>query len=118
MIPRCARRLAAALLLILLLCANLWAGSDNRCQIRLDPSVPKYFIYPEYWATCPNTGTAIRCYRYHWDWVCEKGENLFWDRRLEAAAYAACDCPLPEHIAPASPAVSPKPRTDLFGPGE
>ena len=88
------------------------------CQIHLDPSAPKYYIYPEYSAICPNSNDAIRCYRYHRDRVCAKGENLYWDRRLEAAAYAACDCPLPEHIAPASPAVSPKARTDLFAPGE
>jgi len=103
---------------MLLLHANLWAGSDNCAEIRLDPSPPQDYIYPEYSATCPNTGMVIRCYRYHWDWVCEKGETLFWDRRLEAAAYAACDCLLPAHITPASPALSPKPRTDLFGPGE
>jgi len=78
---------------------------------------PAYYGYGEYFAECPD-GARIRCYHYHWDWICEKGETLYWDRRLEAAAHAACGCPMPEGVAPASPFTSGRPRPDIFGPGE
>ncbi|MCG6905649.1 MAG: hypothetical protein LJE63_03405 [Desulfobacteraceae bacterium] len=92
------------------------AGTTAGCGgLQLEPRAPAYYIYPEYVAVCPRGGAGIRCYRYHWDWVCEKGDTLYWDRRLEAAAHAACGCPPPAGVASASPAVSAKPRETLFG---
>lgn len=82
-----------------------------------DYKPPTYYGYGEYFAECPD-GSRIRCYHYHWDWICEKGETLYWDRRLEAAAAAACGCPMPEGVAPASPFTSGRPRPDIFGSGE
>jgi len=82
-----------------------------------DYQPPTYYGYGEYFAECPD-GARIRCYHYHWDWICEKGETLSWDRRLEAAAHAACGCPMPEGVAPASPFTSGRPRPGIFGPGE
>jgi len=90
------------------------AGGEKK--IFLKRQAPKYYIYPEYLATCPDQKAKIRCYHYHWDWICEKDDNLYWDRRLEAAAYAACGCPLPDDIAPASPFKSGKPRKGIFSP--
>lgn len=74
-----------------------------------------YYGPDEYFTTCPDDGLRIRCHHYHRHWVCEKGENLFWDRRLESAARTACGCPLPADTAPASPAISGKPKKRIFG---
>ncbi len=94
------------------------ARADDCKELVLTPKGPAYHIYPDYYAVCPGDGTRIRCYHYHWDWVCEKGDTLYWDRRLEAAAHAACGCPMPKGVAPASPFVSKKTRPDIFSPGE
>ena len=83
----------------------------------LETRRPAYHIYPDHYTTCPD-GIEIRCYHYHWDWVCEKGDKLYWDRRLEAAAHAACGCPMPPGVAPAWPHVSDRPREGVFGSGE
>jgi hypothetical protein len=91
------------------------ARAGDPCRIVLTPEPYAYHIYPNHHAVCPD-GTPSRCYHYHWDWICEKGGKLYWDRRLEAAAHAACGCPMPEGVAPASPHVSPKTPDELIGP--
>jgi hypothetical protein len=63
----------------------------------------------DYYSTCPDDNQQIHCYHYRWHWVCEKGDVLYWDRRLESAALSACGCPLPDDIAPATPAISIRP---------
>lgn len=74
-----------------------------------------YYGLGEYFMTCPNDGVRIRCYHYHRHWVCEKGENLYWDMRLDSAARTACGCSLPADTVPASPAISGKPKKRIFG---
>jgi hypothetical protein len=94
---------------------RLPAAAAGTCEgLALEEIPPVYYIYPEYRGRCPDGSGALRCYRYHWDWVCEKAGLLHWDRRLEAAAHAACGCPPPNGVAPASPAVSGKPRDGIF----
>ena len=41
----------------------------------------------------------------------EKDETYYWDRNLESAARAACECSLPDDVRPSAPAVSKKPKT-------
>jgi hypothetical protein len=91
------------------------SASDGK-KLLLKRQAPKYYIYPEYLGICPDQETTIRCYHYHWDWICEKGDTLYWDRRLETAAYEACGCALPDDIAPASSFKSKKPRKGIFSP--
>ncbi len=73
-----ARRLvggaAAALLVLLMLAmgANLWAGSHDCCEIRLNPNPPNRDIHAQYSAICPRSNIAVRCYRYRWDSVSSK----------------------------------------------
>ena len=100
-------------LVLVLSWATVRAGDCDRIVLKPEPYA--YHIYPDHHAVCPD-GAPIRCYHYHWDWICEKGERLYWDRRLEAAAHAACGCPMPEGVAPASPYVSPKTPEGLIGP--
>jgi hypothetical protein len=116
-IPRCCSLLF--MLGLLLAAGRLPTVSAGTCdELALEEIPPVYYIYPEYRGRCPDGSGAIRCYRYHWDWICEKAERLYWDRRLEAAAHAACGCPPPNGVAPASPAVSGKPRGGILdGPG-
>lgn len=84
------------------------------CQnLVLETREPAYHIYPNHYGVCPD-GVDIRCYHYHWDWICEKGDKLYWDRNLQAAALAACGCPMTPGLAQASPFVSEKPREDIF----
>jgi hypothetical protein len=93
----------------------VWPAAASDCgTLVLEEIPPDYYIYPEYHGLCPDGSGTIRCYRYHWDWVCEKSELLFWDRRLEAAAHTACGCPPPPGVAPASPAVSNRAREEIF----
>jgi len=92
-----------------------FAAASSCRNLTLTAVPPDYFIYPEYRGVCPDESGSIRCYRYHWDWVCEKGDVLFWDRRLEAAAHAACGCTPPPGVSPASPSTSGKPREGIFG---
>ncbi len=88
---------------------NAWECEDEAIPFSHKPS--DYYGSGEYVATCPEVDVQIRCYHYHRHWVCEKKETYFWDRNLESAARTACDCPLPDGVAPASPAVSAKPTT-------
>jgi hypothetical protein len=88
-----------------------WECQDATIFFTHKPS--DYYGSGEYFASCPETGTPIRCYHYHRHWVCEKGETYYWDRNLESAARTACGCPLPPGVAPASPAVSENPAKRL-----
>ncbi|MFH1139792.1 MAG: hypothetical protein V1816_27255 [Pseudomonadota bacterium] len=94
------------------------AAAGDCADLVLTPRPPAYHIYPDHYAVCPGAGVGIRCYHYHWDWVCEKGDKLYWDRRLEAAAHAACGCPMPEGVAPASPFVSDRAIPGLIKPDD
>ncbi|UCF90791.1 MAG: hypothetical protein JSW39_21265 [Desulfobacterales bacterium] len=85
-------------------------------QLHLVRRDRQYDRYPRYEAFCPGGRGQIRCHRYHGHWVCARGDTLYWDRRLEAAAHAACGCPLPDDVAAASPAISGRPREDIFAP--
>ena len=86
-----------------------WECEDARIDFTHRPS--DYYGSGEYFATCPQGGTQIRCYHYHRHWVCQKNEAFYWDRNLESAARTACECPLPEGVAPASPAISQEPQS-------
>lgn len=83
-------------------------------DIALVPEDFAYHIYPIHHGQCPGDGEAIRCHKYHWHWVCRKGDVLYWDRRLDTAARTACGCPPAAGAAPATPAVSPLPRDELI----
>jgi hypothetical protein len=85
-------------------------------KLEFEHKASSYYGAGEYFLACPDSSFRIRCYHYHWHWVCEKGETLYWDRRLESAARRACDCPLPEDTVTASPAISGKPKKGIFGP--
>jgi hypothetical protein len=67
----------------------------------------------DYYSICSDDNIQIHCYHYRWHWVCEKADLLYWDRRLESAALSACGCPLPDDIAPATPAISIRPSGDI-----
>ena len=77
--------------------------AEECCDLKL------YNVNGDYYSICPDDDIRIHCYRYRWHWVCEKGDLLYWDRRLESAALSACGCPLPDDIAPATPAISIRP---------
>ena len=96
------------------LCGISLAGDCKEIVFEHIPS--DYYGSGEYFMTCPEEDVRIRCYHYHRHWVCEKGDTLFWDRRLESAARAACGCNLPPDTAPASPATSGKTRENIFSP--
>ena len=108
-----ATRRPALFLIFLILIYGATARAGDCVHLILETREPAYHIYPNHYGTCPD-GTGIRCYHYHWDWICEKGDKLFWDRNLQAAALAACGCPMTPGLAPASPFVSDKPREDIF----
>ena len=104
--------LAGLLLLPILISAtrgNAWKCDDAVVPFTHKPS--DYYGPGEYFAICPQTDVQIRCYHYHRHWVGEKEATFYWDRNLESAARAACDCPNPEGIAPSSPALSKEPKT-------
>ncbi len=107
--------LASSLLVPLLIGAasgHAWECSDEAVPFTHEPS--DYYGSGEYFATCPETDVQIRCYHYHRHWVCEKGDVYFWDRNLDSAARTACGCPLPDGVAPASPAESTKPANRFY----
>ena len=106
--------LTSAVCWVLLFSGIALAGDCS--DLVLTPHPPAYHIYPDHYAVCPTDSVKIRCYHYHWDWVCEKGDKLYWDRRLEAAAHAACGCPMPDGVAPASPHVSDRTIPGLLRP--
>jgi hypothetical protein len=89
----------------------LWAQGDS--EVLLTPEDHAYHIYPIHHGQCPD-GVDIRCHKYHWHWVCRRGDVLYWDRRLLSAAHAACGLPSPEGVEPASPAVSGPPIEELI----
>jgi hypothetical protein len=93
------------------------SGLAEDCrEIVFEHKPSDYYGSGEYFMTCPAEGIRIRCYHYHRHWVCEKGDTLYWDRRLETAARTACGCKLPSDIAPASPATSGKNRENIYIP--
>ena len=92
--------------------AYAWECTDEPIPFTHKPS--DYYGSGEYFATCPQTDTQIRCYHYHRHWICQKGENFYWDRNLESAAREACGCPLPDGVAPASPAISKSPKNRFY----
>jgi hypothetical protein len=94
------------------------ALAEDCGEIVFEHQPSDYYGSGEYFMTCPAEGIRIRCYHYHRHWVCEKGDTLYWDRRLETAARTACGCSLPFDMAPASPATSGKPSGKIFGPGD
>jgi len=102
------------LLLISSLCDIGLAGDCREVAFEHKPS--DYYGSGEYFMTCPNEGVGIRCYHYHRHWVCEKGDTLYWDRRLESAARTACGCNLPSDTVPASPATSGKTKENIISP--
>lgn len=108
--------LGVAFYVLLYLYTPALCGDSGPLILEHIPS--KYYGFGYYYTTCSKDGTQIRCYHYHRHWVCEKGNILYWDRRLEAAARAACGCSMPDEIVPASPAISGKPREGIFGPDE
>lgn len=87
---------------------NAWQCND--AQVAFDHRPSDYYGSGEYVSQCPQEKVRIRCYHYHRHWICEKGDLYYWDRNLDSAARTACDCPLPEGVAPAAPAVSRKPQ--------
>jgi hypothetical protein len=89
------------------------AGDCGNINFKHVPS--DYYGFGDYFMSCPDDAISIRCYHYHRHWVCEKGDILFWDRRLESAARMACGCDLPPDTAPASPATSGKPAKKIIG---
>ncbi|MEW5724187.1 MAG: hypothetical protein AB1896_13845 [Thermodesulfobacteriota bacterium] len=89
-----------------------WAGGCG--DLVLAPEDHAYHIYPIHHGVCPEDGAPIRCHKYHWHWVCRKGDTLYWDRRLDTAARAACGCPPLPGVAPATPAVSGPPHEGLI----
>ena len=105
-----------SLILIAGIASPCWAADCGSLSFEHRPST--YYGSGEYFMTCPGEDIRIRCYHYHRHWVCEKGTTLYWDRRLVSAARTACGCELPNDTAPASPATSGKPRTNIFGPGD
>ena len=90
------------------------AGDCREIVFEHNPS--DYYGSGEYFMTCPDQADRIRCYHYHRHWVCEKGDTLYRDRRLESAARTACGCNLPSDTVSASPATSDKPRENIFSP--
>lgn len=86
---------------------HAWECADDRVAFTHNPS--DYYGSGEYLTTCPQRDETIRCYHYHRHWVCQKKAHFYWDRNLQSAARMACDCPLPEGVAPASPAISTEP---------
>ena len=105
--------LAALVLIFLISTLTTTARAGDCGHLTLETREPAYHIYPNHYGVCPD-GTPIRCYHYHWDWICEKGDKLYWDRNLQAAALASCGCPMPPGLAQASPFVSDKPPEDIF----
>ena len=102
--------------LVAILCG---AGPAEDCrEIVFEHKPSDYYGPGEYFWTCPGDSARIRCYHYHRHWVCEKGDTLYWDRRLDSAARTACGCDLPSDIAPASPATSGKPGGKIFSPDQ
>jgi hypothetical protein len=94
-------------------------GLARDCGVVVFEYKPSDYYGPgEYFTTCPAEKIRIRCYHYHRHWVCEKGETLYWDRRLESAARTACGCSLPSNSAPSSPATSGKASGKIFSPDE
>ena len=77
--------------------ANAWQCDDARVSFEHHPS--DYYGDGEYLSQCPDDETPIRCYHYHRHWICEKGDQYYWDRNLESAARAACGCTLPDGVA-------------------
>lgn len=88
---------------------DAWECEDDSVSFTHRPS--DYYGSGAYLAVCPKIDVQIRCYHYHRHWVCQKEETFYWDRNLASAARTACDCPLPEGVAPSSPAVSIEPET-------
>jgi hypothetical protein len=103
------------LLLLIGSLSDIALAGDCR-EIVFEHKPSDYYGSGEYFMTCPGEGDRIRCYHYHRHWVCEKGDTLYWDRRLESAARTACGCNLPSDTAPASPATSGKTRENIFSP--
>jgi hypothetical protein len=89
--------------------AYAWECDSNRIPFTHRPS--DYYGSGEYFATCPQDDTPIRCYHYHRHWICQKNETFYWDRNRESAARTACGCSLLQGVAPASPAISKEPST-------
>jgi hypothetical protein len=87
---------------------HAWECEDSDIAFTHTPSA--YYGSGEYLADCPSDGAPIRCYHYHRHWICQRGEDFYWDRNLESAARTACGCPLPEGVAPSSPAISKEPH--------
>lgn len=95
-------------LILLIACtADAWQCNDEEVAFQHRPS--SYYGSGEYLARCPGQSIQIRCYHYHRHWVCEQTDLFFWDRNLDSAARTACGCPLPDGVAPSSPAVSREP---------
>jgi hypothetical protein len=90
-----------------------WECEDKNIAFKHIPST--YYGSGEYFSDCPGSADHIRCYHYHRHWICEKDETYYWDRNLESAARAACDCSLPDTVKPSAPAVSKKPETRFPG---
>jgi len=86
-----------------------WECKDKNIVFTHVPSI--YYGSGEYFSDCPTKNDQIRCYHYHRHWICEKNETYYWDRNLESAARAACECSLPEDVRQSAPAVSKKPKT-------
>lgn len=95
---------------------SIWADDCEQLQFEHKPS--EYYGPGDYLMNCPDDGFRIRCYHYHRHWICERGDILHWDRRLESAARAACGCNLPSDTVPASPAISGRPKNEIFGTGD
>jgi hypothetical protein len=89
-----------------------WECDDGGVEFTHKPS--DYYGPGEYFSSCPRETAQIRCYHYHRHWICQKGDTLYWDRNLDSAARAACNCPLPPGTAPSSPAVSKNPEKRIF----
>lgn len=102
--------LSLLFLLLGIFCNIVIAGDCDHIVFKHKPS--DYYGPGDYFMTCPQDGRQIRCYHYHRHWICEKGDILYWDRRMESAARTACGCKLPQDTAPASPAISHKPLND------
>jgi hypothetical protein len=101
------------ILIAVLLGCSMEAGAEPCAGLELTPEDHAFHIYPIHHGRCPD-GAAIRCHKYHWHWVCARGDVLYWDRRITSAARAACGCPPPAGAAPASPHVSGRPIEGLI----
>jgi hypothetical protein len=92
--------------------------ADDCEHIQFEHKPSEYYGPGDYFMNCSDDGVRIRCYHYHRHWICERDDTLYWDRRLESAARAACGCDLPSDTVPASPAISGRPKKEIFGTGD